>query len=60
MVVSVMRGHHGYKCVWTPVVDEELTCIPEENNNHNVYAVAVMKEDEVFVHVPRELSKILY
>ena len=55
-----MRGHHVYKHVWTPVLDEELTCIPEENNNHDVYAVAVMKEDEVVGHVPCELSKILY
>ena len=33
-IQSVVRGHHVYKCVWTPVNGEELCVIPEDNKNH--------------------------
>ena len=59
-IQSIVRGHHIYKVVWTPVIGEELTVIPEENNDHDRHAIAVMKDGEVVGHVPRELSKILY
>ena len=32
---SVERGHHVYKCVWTPVNGEELCVMPEDNNDHD-------------------------
>ena len=57
---SVVRGHHVYKVVWTPVIGEELSVKSEENNDHDRRAIAVMKDREVIGHVPRELSKILY
>ena len=59
-IQSIMRGHHIYKVLWTPVIGEELTVTPEENNNHNRHTIAVMKGGEVVGHVPRELSRILY
>ena len=34
-IQSVERGHHVYKCVWTPVNGEELCVMPEDNNDHN-------------------------
>ncbi len=59
-VQSTVRGHHVYKATWTPVIGEELTVTPEESNNHDHHAIAVMKDDEIVGHVPRELSRILY
>ena len=59
-IQSVVRGHHVYKCVWTPVNGEELCVVPEDNNNHDPRAVAVMKDGQIVGHVPRELSRILY
>ena len=34
---SVVRGHHVYKEVWTPVLGEELAVKKKENNGYNRY-----------------------
>ena len=59
-VESVVRGHHVYKSLWTPVLDETLTVLPEENNIHDRHSVTVMKDNEIVGHVPRELSRVQY
>ena len=38
---SVVRGHHIYKSIWTPVLGEELSVEPENGNEHDRYAVSV-------------------
>lgn len=58
-VLSVVRGHHIYKNVWTPVIGEELTVLPEESNTHDPHAVVVGK-GEIVGHVPRELSRVFW
>ena len=45
---SVIRGHHVYKSVWTPEVGEELST--EDGNEHDKYAVAVIKDGYVVGH----------
>ena len=58
---SVVRGHHIYKRIWTPVVGEKLLVTVEEGNPHDFRAVAVRKGGGVIVgHVPRELSRTLW
>ena len=42
-VSSVIRGHHVYKHNWSPFNGEELTCLREEGNDKDRYAVAVTK-----------------
>ena len=42
-------------CEW-----RRVSVVPEDNNNHDPHAVAVMKDGQVVGHVPRELSRILY
>lgn len=52
---SVVRGHHVYKAVWTPCNGEILALEPERTNEHDQYAVAVLKDNShVYVvgHVP--------
>ena len=34
-IQSVERGHHVYKCVWTPVNGEELCVVPEDNTERS-------------------------
>ena len=34
---SVVRGHHVYKTVWTPVIGGELNLEREESNEHDEY-----------------------
>ena len=36
---SVVRGHHLYKAIWTPVIGE-LSLRAEDNNEHDNHAVA--------------------
>ena len=55
---SVVRGHHIYKRVWTPVVGEELSLKTEDGNLHDKHAVAVIKDRQIVDHVPRSISKV--
>ena len=53
---GVVRGHHIYKNVWTPVIGEHLSLQQEPDNSYDSFAVTVMKEGDVVGRVPRELS----
>ena len=53
---SIIRGHHIYKEIWNHFVGEELQCKIEHGNVHNIYAVAVIREDIVVGHLPRNIS----
>ena len=55
-IESCNHGHHVYKDVWTPVVDEELNCRREEGNISDPYAVATVKSGNIVGHVPRRIS----
>lgn len=57
---SVVRGHHIYKHIWTPLLGEVLSLLVEEENEYDRYAIAVMKEDSIVGHVPQSLSKIFH
>ena len=52
---SFITGHHVYKEVWSPVLDDDLTCLPEPENSHDKYAIKVSKNETVVGHVPREI-----
>ena len=54
---SMIRGHHIYKKVWMPSVGEVLL-VKEEGNEHDRFAVSVMKDRFIVGHAPRELSKL--
>ena len=42
---SVVRGHHVYKTVWTPTIDETLQVMQEDMNGHDEYVVVIIKEE---------------
>ena len=50
-IQSVERGHHVYKCVWTPVNGDELCVVPEDHVYKRVWTpvngdeLCVMPED---------------
>ena len=54
---SVIRGRHIYKKVWTPSVGV-LLLVKEEGNEHDCFAVSVMKDGFIVGHAPRELSNV--
>ena len=51
---SVVRGIR----LWTPAIDEMLQVVQEEMNNQDEYAIAIIKEERIVGHVPREVSRI--
>lgn len=59
---SVIRGHHIYKSIWTPVVGETLSLTLDSGNEHDIYAVGLVKDDHgaIVGHAPREVSKIFH
>ena len=57
---SVIRGHHIYKHIWWPFVGEVLTSEREEGNNHNKFAVSLLKNATVIGHVPQELLRVFW
>ncbi len=42
---SVIRGHHFYKTIWRPREGETLQIIKERANDHDRYAVSVLKDE---------------
>ena len=69
---TVIRGHHVYKCVWTPVMDEKLECNKDtraEAKEHDENAIGVYRitkqldvanQKKILVgHVPIELSRLM-
>ena len=57
---SVVKGHHVYKEMWTPHLGQVLQVRPEEDNEHDEYAVAVVKNGSVVGHVPRMMSQVCW
>ena len=57
---SVIRGHHIYKQIWQSLVGEILTLEREEGNNHDKFAVSLVKDATVVAHVPREFSRVFW
>ena len=52
--------HHVYKNIWAPFAGEQLSLQAEEDNEHDKYAVAVLKDDYVVGHVPRAISRLFH
>ena len=46
--------HHIYKQIWRLLVGEILTLELEEGNNHDKFAVSLLKHATILGHVPRE------
>ena len=40
-VQSIKREHHVHERVWAPVIGEDLSVFPEENNIHNRHTISV-------------------
>ena len=57
---SYIRGFYAYKQNWDPVVGRKYSCVTEEKNEHDVYAVAVVNDDKVVGHIPLRLSKTMF
>ena len=57
---SVVRRFHVYKAIWTPVLNAEHSTQQEHGNTEDQYAVAIINNDVVVGHVPKELSQTFW
>ena len=57
---SVICGHHIYKDIWTPQLDEILSCELEPGNIFYFYAVAIKRtcDNTTVGHFPRKMSAV--
>ena len=53
-----IHGYHVYQAIWTPVIDEMLECVREEDNDEDRFAVAVKKSSTIVGHLPRRISAL--
>ena len=57
---SCIQGHHIYKEIWTPAIDEKLKCVREFHNDKDKYAVAMIRKygttEKIVGHVPQRIS----
>ena len=51
---SYVMGYHVYKDRWTPVKCEMLKVVVEPKNKEDKFAVAIMKDDCLVGHLPKE------
>ena len=42
---SVVRGHHVYKAIWTPVIGEELEVRTEDDSDQVIFRLFLRKID---------------
>ena len=55
---SVIRGHHVYKDVFTPVIGKILQSRREPDNSYDSFAVAIIEDDTNVGHVLRNISVV--
>ncbi len=55
---SVVRRRHVYKRIWTPTVGEQLQLRPEEDNESDPRAVAILKHGVIVGHLPQRRPEL--
>ena len=54
---SFITGHHIYKEIWGPTLNELLICEREPESTFDRNAVKVLKGEDVVGHIPKQFSK---
>ena len=58
---SFIRRYHVYMDIWTPKVSDENFCLKSESENqHDKFAVAIVLEERIVGHVPKNVSKLFH
>ena len=58
-VQAMVCDYHYYKDIWEAAIDGEvLSCKREVGNVHDMFAVAVKKDDIIVGYYPRKISSI--
>ena len=59
-IFSVVRGHHVYKSVRTPLLGERLSVRPKTGNNHDRYAISVVEHGGIVGNLPCEILRTVW
>ena len=58
---SFVIGYHACMDIWTPKFGDENFCLKSENENeHKKFAIAIVLEERIVGHVPKNLRKIFH
>ena len=57
---GIICAHHIYKDVWTTFTGEELTVQQDNDNEHDNYAVGVLKDGGAVRHVPKDFPHVAW
>ena len=57
-VDAMIRGYYEHQQIWKAEDGEVLLCQREKGNDHDLYAVATVKDDVVVGHVPHRISLV--
>ena len=58
---SFVQGCHPYMDIWKSKVGDEHFCLKSKNENQqDKFAVAIVLEERIVGHVPKNLSKIFH
>ena len=57
---SVHILYYLYKDVWISQIGDEFSLRQDKNNVHDRYAVAIVVNDDIVDHLPRDFSKVVY
>ena len=52
-LTTAVRGFHVYMDVWEPTLDEELACVRDIENSHDMFAVAIKNSSEVVIFLSK-------
>ena len=55
-IEAMIRSYHVYKDIWNVMLDEELQSQMESGYITDPFAVAVIRDRNIVVHVPRNIS----
>ena len=57
MMDCAVRGCHVYQVIWlNPYMGEQLQCQEEYGYPHDMYAVSVIRDNVIVIHLPRNIS----
>ena len=59
---GLIQEYHVYQRIWTPHVGEKATMVREPGNEHNRFAVTVLKNETLCTvgYLSREISRIAF
>ena len=57
---SVIKGHHVYKAIWSPIIGECNDVHSEPSNHYDPFTVCIEKDGQTVGHVSKSIRMTFY